>query len=276
MAHLSKNRKMRQLTRPCLVLRGDAYAHGYRTKQGTIGYSLVCANERTQNCPRWTRSNPGIKCAECPRRKFLSLDNQAYIRHFRGERDDFTDILGLYGLQPDCKTWVLVADFDKDGWQRETIAYCSACKHFGLFPAVERSRSGNGAHVWLFFEEPVEAGLARDLGCALITFAMEQLGGMSFESYDRLFPTQATIPEGGFGNLIALPFQGKAQKVRNSVFVNDRLVVFSDHWRFLSSITKVSRQRFQEILDLLTEALWACLRLRTLSLTKQLTCFRIR
>lgn len=234
--------------------REDVYAHGFRTKQGGIGYSPVCANERTQNCPRWTRSNPGIKCAECPRRKFLPPNNQAYIKHFRGERDDFTDVLGLYVLQPDCKTWVLVADFDKAGWQRETQAYSSACKHFGLVPAVERSRSGNGAHVWLFFEEPIEAGLARDFGCALITYAMEQAGGMSFESYDRLFPTQATIPEGGFGNLIALPFQGKAQKMGNSVFVDERFVAFPDQWRFLSSITKVSRQRIQEILDSLTEA----------------------
>lgn len=234
--------------------REDVYAHGYRTKQGGIGYSPVCTNERTQNCPRWTRNNPGIKCAECSKRKFFPPDNQAYIRHFRGERDDFTDVLGLYVLQPDCKTWVLVADFDKDGWQRETQAYCNACKHFGLFPAAERSRSGNGAHVWLFFEEPIEAGLARDLGSALITYAMDQSGGVSFESYDRLFPTQATIPEGGFGNLIALPFQGKAQKVGNSVFVDDGFVEFPDQWRFLSSITKVSRQKIQEILDSLTEA----------------------
>lgn len=233
--------------------REDVYAHGFRTKQGGIGYSPVCANERTQSCPRWTRSHLGIKCAECPRRKFLSPNNQAYIRHFRGERDDFTDVLGLYVLQPDCKTWVLVADFDKDGWQRETLAYCRACRHFGLFPAVERSRSGNGAHVWLFFEEPIESGIARDLGCALITYAMEQLGGMSFESYDRLFPTQATMPEGGFGNLIALPFQGRAQKVGNSVFVDDQLVAYPDQWRFLSTIVKVTQQQTRSILDSLLE-----------------------
>ena len=229
--------------------RDDVYAHGFARKDGGIGYSPACANERTRRCPRWTRANRGIKCADCPARKFIPVNDQAIVEHFKGEQDGFRDVMGLYVLLPDCTTWVLVADFDKEGWQHETALYRDACRSFGLCPAVERSRSGNGAHVWLFLEEPVDAELARNLGCALITHAMSQAAGMSFEAYDRLFPTQSTIPEGGFGNLIALPFQGRAQRQSNSVFVDDGFVAFSDQWRFLSTVSRVSAQQAREIVD---------------------------
>ena len=227
--------------------RDDVYAHGFAKRDGGIGYVPTCANERTTRCPRWTRSNPRAKCADCPNRRFIPVNNQAIVNHFRGESDDYRDVMGLYALTSDCKTWVLVADFDKEGWQRETVRYRDACRAFGLTPAVERSRSGNGSHVWLFFEEPIDAELARDLGCALITHAMAQAAGMSFESYDRLFPTQSTIPEGGFGNLIALPFQGRAQRRSNSVFVDDSFAPYPDQWRFLSSVLKVALRQVREI-----------------------------
>lgn len=229
--------------------REDVYAHGFAKRQGDIGYTPVCANERTNCCPRWTGVNPRVKCAECPMRRFIPVNDRAIIEHFKGRRDDLRDVMGLYVLTPDCKTWVLVADFDKDGWQRETALYRDAGRQFGLSPAVERSRSGNGAHTWLFFEEPIEAKLARSLGATLITHAMSRAAGMSFESYDRLFPAQSTIVQGGFGNLIALPFQGRAQRQSNSVFVDDGFTAFPDQWRFLSSISKVSLQRVQEIVN---------------------------
>ena len=137
--------------------RDDVYAHGFAKRDGGIGYVPTCANERTTRCPRWTRSNPRAKCADCPNRRFIPVNNQAIVNHFRGESDDYRDVMGLYALTSDCKTWVLVADFDKEGWQRETVRYRDACRAFGLTPAVERSRSGNGSHVWLFFEEPIDA-----------------------------------------------------------------------------------------------------------------------
>jgi len=229
--------------------RDDVYAHGFAKRDGGIGYSPACANERTRRCPRWTRSTPMAKCADCPNRKFIPMNDKALVDHFKGERHDLRDVMGLYVLTPGCKTWVLVADFDKEGWQRETALYRDACRAFGLTPAVERSRSGSGSHVWLFFEEPIDAELARNLGCALITHAMAQAAGMSFESYDRFFPTQSTIPEGGFGNLVALPFQGRAQRQSNSVFVDDSFKPYPDQWRFLSSVTKVSLQQVREIVD---------------------------
>lgn len=229
--------------------REDVYAHGYAKKDGGIGYSPVCINERTRNCPRWTKANPGIKCASCPARKLVPVNDQAIINHFKGMRDDLRDVMGLYVLTLDCKTWVLVADFDKEGWQTEATLYREACRTFGFSPAVERSRSGNGAHVWLFFEEPIDAELARNLGCVFITTAMSQAAGMGFDSYDRLFPTQSTIPEGGFGNLIALPFQGRAQRHSNSVFVDDSFESHPDQWRFLSTVSKASSAKVRETVD---------------------------
>lgn len=229
--------------------REDVYAHGYTNKKGGIGYSPTCVNEKSKRCPRWTRANPKTKCVDCSAREFVPVNDRAIIEHFRGAHEDLSDVMGLYVLTPDCKTWMLVADFDKDGWRRETSLYRDACRQFGLFPAVERSRSGNGAHVWLFFEEPIDAELARNLGCMLITYAMAQAADMNFESYDRLFPAQSTIVQGGLGNLIALPFQGQALRRSNSVFVDDDFAEFPDQWRFLSSVSKVSPQKVREIVD---------------------------
>lgn len=227
--------------------REGVFAHGYLRRDGKIGYSPACANERTSLCPRYNRSNRGIKCGECPNRSYIPFTDGDLKAHFRGEGSGFRDVLGLYPLTEDCKTWILVADFDKDGWQREVALYCEACVAHGLIPAVERSRSGNGAHVWLFFEDAVDASLARDLGSALISWAMERSSKMGFSAYDRLFPTQDTLSEDGLGNLIALPFQGAAMRQGNSVFVDKELVQYPDQWRFLSRVEKVTDKKAREV-----------------------------
>lgn len=227
--------------------REGAYAHGFPRKNGKIGYSPACANERTSRCPRYNRSNRGMKCGKCPNRQLLPLQDDKLKKHFRGEDPTYRDVLGLYVLTEDSKTWVLVADFDKSGWEREVALYCEACEQHGLVPAVERSRSGNGAHVWLFFGESVDASLARKLGSALISWSMERSAGMGFSAYDRLFPTQDTLTEDGLGNLIALPFQGAAMRNGNSVFVDKNLAPYPDQWRFLSSVMKVSEAKAREV-----------------------------
>lgn len=152
-------------------------------------------------------------------------------------------------MDVECRTWVLVADFDKGGWQRETLSYCAACVRHGLVPAVERSRSGNGAHVWLFFEEPVSAALARDLGSTLISEAMVSGSGMTFDSYDRLFPTQSTLRDDGLGNLIALPFQSIPMREGNSLFVDieSDFEPYADQWRFLSTVQKVTKRQAEQV-----------------------------
>ncbi len=228
--------------------REDVYAHGYLDRRkGKIAYAPVCANDSPWSCPRRNGSNRGMKCGKCPLKKYLPLVDDKLISHFRGESPDYRDVLGLYPLTEEGKTWILAADFDKNGWQREVVLYCEACKAHGLVPAVERSRSGNGAHVWLFFEEAVDASLARDLGSTLITWAMERSSGMSFSAYDRLFPTQSTLSEDGLGNLIALPFQGKAMRRGNSMFVDREFNPYPDQWRFMSTIARVTEEKAQEV-----------------------------
>ena len=123
------------------------------------------------------------------------------------------DVVAIYPMLEDNTTWLLAADFDEENWQADVSAFCQCCEELGLVPAVERSRSGSGAHVWFFFSRPVPAAEARRLGSGLITRAMSRRHELSFSSYDRLFPSQDMVPKGGFGNLIALPFQGQAQKM---------------------------------------------------------------
>ena len=105
--------------------------------------------------------------------------------------------------------------------------------------ALERSRSGKGAHVWIFFSAPVPATLARKLGAGLLTKTMQRRHQMSLTSYDRLFPNQDTMPTGGFGNLIALPLQKIPRRADNSVFVDDHLAPFRDQWRYLAGIPRM-------------------------------------
>ena len=125
--------------------------------------------------------------------------------------------------------WLSSSSFDKGNWQECALAYKREAKTAHLPVAIERSRSGNGAHVWMFFEEPIDAELARKLGTILLTRAMQTYPYLSFDCcYDRLFPTQSTIEENGFGNLIALPLQGKAIQQGNSVFVDENLTPHVD------------------------------------------------
>ncbi len=228
--------------------REDAFAHGYKTKKGDIGYVLTCTNEWVRGiCPKC--ENHRFPCATCEMRATRPLSDRDLVDHFAGRREDFHDVVGLYVLDEDCRTCVLVADFDDAGWQDQSAAYIQAAGRAGIFTALERSRSGNGGHVWIFFSEPVDASLARGLGSALMTQAMQQSHVLKFDSYDRFFPAQSTIVKGGYGNLISLPFQGRAQRQGNSVFVDESLQPFEDQWRFLSSVRRTTPEQAREIVD---------------------------
>lgn len=126
----------------------------------------------------------------------------------------------------DETTKFLAIDFDKESWQKDITAVRTVCSRFGIPAYAERSRSGNGAHLWLFFFETVSAADARKIGSGLLTKAMEEHHELNFNSYDRMFPNQDVIPKGGFGNLIALPLQGKARKKENSVFVDEDFIPY--------------------------------------------------
>ncbi len=145
--------------------------------------------------------------------------------------------------------WFLAADFDKQSWQRDALAFLATCREKGVPAALERSRSGNGGHVWIFFSEPVPASEARKLGAHLVTETMERCPDLGFESYDRFFPSQDTMPAGGFGNLIALPLQNGPRQMGNSVFVDDELRPYDDQWTFLSSLRRMSRAEVANLVE---------------------------
>lgn len=211
--------------------REDVFARLWvNPKKQTKGYALACANE-------WVRGvceKPRVKCGECPNQAFLKFDDQAILGHLQGRH-----VAGAYPLLPDETCWFLAADFDGKVWREDVAAFTAACESVGVPPAVERSRSGNGAHCWFFFAAPVAATTARKLGSFLITETMARRHQLSMGSYDRLFPNQDTMPRGGFGNLIALPLQYEAGRKGNTLFVDQEWNPHDDQWAYLPSIRRL-------------------------------------
>jgi superfamily II DNA or RNA helicase len=206
-------------------------------RTGKSGYSPACSNEWNHClCEKKMGSGVGRRatCAECPNQAFIPVSDEEVARHLRGEQT-----MGVYPLLPDETCFFLAADFDKRSWREDVTAFVETCELHGVPVAIERSRSGNGAHAWFFFSSPVQAGVARKLGCFLITETMARRHEMSMESYDRLFPNQDTMPKGGFGNLIALPLQRRAREMGNSVFVDGAFEPWLDQWAFLASVRRM-------------------------------------
>ncbi len=150
--------------------------------------------------------------------------------------------MGVYPMLQDETCFFLAVDFDKSSWRDDAKAFWETCHQLGIPAVLERSRSGNGAHVWIFFDEAVPAWLARKLGAHLLTETMERRPELGLRSYDRFFPNQDTLPKGGFGNLIALPLQKAPREQGNSVFLDGSFAPYADQWAFLSSVPRLARQ----------------------------------
>lgn len=218
--------------------RTDIFANRWQNKQGRRGYSVACNNEWVQGiCHK-----PRVKCQDCNHRQFTEVNDQIIYRHLAGQQ-----VIGLYPLMHDNTCYFLAADFDKGQWQEEVKAMSQACNNFDIPHAVEISRSGNGAHLWIFFNEKVPAKEARLLGFGLLDKAMEIYPNLSFDSYDRLFPNQDILPEGGFGNLIALPLQREVRLSGNSSFVDAELNVIQDQWQYLAQMKSISHQDLNKL-----------------------------
>ena len=206
-------------------------------KTGKSGYSPACDNEWEYGlCAKKKRPDAGRRasCGECLNQAFVAVSDGEVARHLRGEQ-----VMGVYPLLPDETCWFLAADFDKKTWQEDIAAFAESCNLHRVPVAIERSRSGNGAHAWFFFASPVPAIDARKFGCFLITDTMTRRHQLSMESYDRLFPNQDTMPKGGFGNLIALPLQRGPREAGNSLFVDAAFEPWPDQWAFLAQVRRI-------------------------------------
>ncbi len=219
--------------------RDDVYPIRFESRRsGKAGYMPACGNE-------WVRGvceKPKVKCGRCPNRRFLAVTDDVIRFHLEGGDDRGREfVVGVYPMLQDETSRFLVVDFDKAAWREDTLAFLETCRRMNLPAALERSRSGNGAHVWLFFEEPIPAGLARRLASHVLTETMERRPDLGLDSYDRLIPNQDTLPKGGLGALIALPLQKKPRENGCTVFLDENLIPYPDQWAYLARIRRLPR-----------------------------------
>lgn len=220
--------------------RDDVYARLWSSKRsGKEGYSPACKNEWVQDVCEKKK----VRCAVCPNREFIPLTDETIRNHLEGKQT-----IGVYPLLPEGRCHFLAIDFDKESWREDAAALLGTSRLKGIPTALERSRSGNGAHIWMFFSQAVSARDARNLGCYLITETMSSNRNLPMSSYDRLFPNQDSVPKGGFGNLIALPFQKAAADDGNTLFLNDDLRPLSDQWGFLASVERITPGQLEGLL----------------------------
>ena len=241
--------------------RQDVYSKRYVKKgTGEAGYYPQCNHFWSEKCPRKTGKK--IKCRDCSSQSWKKLDIAVLKKHLEGKAADASDVIGIYPLLPNDTCRFLVFDFDNhekdtdkentrnadEKWREEVEALREICRLNGIDALTERSRSGRGAHVWIFFQNAVDASLARKFGFALLEKGAESVNLKSFEYYDRMLPAQDHIPDGGksgrpgLGNLIALPLQGQALKEGNSAFIDENWNAYQDQWSELFRRQRLSKE----------------------------------
>lgn len=212
--------------------REDVYARRWTSADGRSGYSPAALMN-------WDAINSSKledrKKIARQTRTFLPFSDTVIESHLLGK-----ETVGIYPLLPDETCWFLAVDFDKRSWQEDARAYLDTCAEMNVPASLERSRSGNGGHIWIFFDQPIPAVIARKMGSALLTRTMERRHQLGLDSYDRFFPNQDTMPKGGLGNLIALPLQFNPRKQGNSVFLDAEYAPYQDQWAYLASVQKMS------------------------------------
>lgn len=242
--------------------RTDVYSkRSIHKSTGKAGYYPQCENLwKVGLCPK--KDGKKVKCSDCANRKWRSLEAEQIIAHLRGEKPDGSDVIGIYPLFPDGTCRFLVFDFDNhekgremsdfanrdDRWMEEVNTLRQVCAENEIPCLVERSRSGRGGHLWIFFETAMDAGLVRRFGNALLAKGAETVNLKSFRFYDRMLPAQAHVGDGELGHLIALPLQGQALKNNNSAFVDQNWEPFPDQWAVLFSTKKLSLKTVENCL----------------------------
>ena len=223
--------------------RDDVFAKRWENnKKETSGYSPACANEwKSGICQK-----PKTSCSDCIHKDYLALNEEVIDDHLRGRNNL---VVGIFPMRMDETCYFLAIDFDDEGWKKDIITLKKICFIYEIPITVKRSRSGNGAHAWFFFEQPIPASLARKFGSAMLTSAMSIQHDITFKSYDRLFPNQDTMPKGGFGNLIALPLQKAARINDNSIFIDEHFHPYDDQWAFLASVRRLSEDELEMLVS---------------------------
>jgi hypothetical protein len=211
--------------------REDVYARRWQNDDGRHGY--VPAAVKDWKAINKSRAEERKKVDQRTRR-FLPMTDAVIENHLLGK-----ETVGVYPLLPDETCWFLAADFDKKTWEYDSLAFLETCRGLSVPAALERSRSGKGGHIWIFFDRALPAVTARKLGCVILTRTMERRHQIGLDSYDRFFPNQDTMPKGGLGNLIALPLQFEPRKSGNSVFIDSDFHPYADQWQFLSTIRRM-------------------------------------
>jgi hypothetical protein len=222
--------------------RDDVFAVYWEKVDKSInGYTPVCLNEWKQNvCYKLQRK----KCKDCPHQKYIGLNDSYIDQHLRGNK-----LYGIYPLLDNNTSHFLTADFDGKNWKKDILKYYKKCKTLKLPVLIERSKSGNGGHAWIFFKNTYPAFKSRSIGVAILREAGIIDPFSKEDSFDRLFPNQDVLSGKGFGNLIALPLYGKARENNNTVFLDPKnnLKPCVDQWNVLQNVKKVSYQNLEKI-----------------------------
>ncbi|WP_110990401.1 MULTISPECIES: DEAD/DEAH box helicase family protein [unclassified Mesotoga] len=238
-SHYSSPDEKIALFRSLFFGRQDVYALRWEGANGSYGYQPVCKNIWKKGICR----KPQIKCSQCESREFAPLTDRVIYNHLSGEIS-----VGVYPLLEDESCRFFAADLDGDGWEEDAKAFSNVSSSLSIPLYVERSRSGNGCHLWLFFKDAIKASIVRKLGFELLNRVLESRPRLGLGSYDRFFPNQDVLPKGGLGNLIALPLQGTSRKNGNTVFLNDNFAPHADQWAHLSSIERIDSSKIVDVL----------------------------
>ena len=243
--------------------RKDVYDLRYTNpKTGKNGYYSQCFNRWDRGCH--IQKKDGVRCKDCELRAYKPVTLPLIKAHMNGTDPNGNDVVAIYPMLENNLCQLLVFDFDNhakgaeqedyanidDGWKEEINALRRICKNLDVDAVVERSRSGRGAHLWIFFKEMVPARLARRFGFALLEKGAESVNLKSFKYYDRMIPTQDVLPEGGLGNVIALPLQGMALKSGNSAFIDENWNAYEDQLNVLAGTRRLTRQGIEDYLSL--------------------------
>ena len=243
--------------------RKDLYDLRYTNpKTGKNGYYTQCFNRWDRGCH--IQKKDGVRCKDCELRAYKPVTLPLIKAHMNGTDPNGNDVVAIYPMLENNLCQLLVFDFDNhakgaeqedyanidDSWKEEINALRRICKNLNVDAMVERSRSGCGAHLWIFFKEMVPARLARKFGFALLEKGAESVNLKSFKYYDRMIPAQDALPEGGLGNVIALPLQGMALKSGNSAFVDENWNAYEDQLKVLAGTRRLTRQEIEDYLSL--------------------------